>query len=155
MGLDYGVIDRDYRFFCPGYRIIDGQRIKCWKTIGHGSEVFDEGVQNSCNCLFMDIAGRVGIKKFYEGIRKFGLTVKTGIDMSGEASGLIIPEKDVKPVDLARMGFGQAIAVTPIELLVACAAVINGGKMVTRTYWTEWRTGIKRYTEIIQTIKTV
>ena len=131
MGLDYGVIDRDYRFFCPGYRIIDGQRIKCWKTIGHGSEVFDEGVQNSCNCLFMDIAGRVGIKKFYEGIRKFGLTVKTGIDMSGEASGLIIPEKDVKPVDLARMGFGQAIAVTPIELLVACAAVINGGKMVT------------------------
>ena len=81
--------------------------------------------------LIYGYSGQSRNKKFYEGIRKFGLTVKTGIDMSGEASGLIIPEKDVKPVDLARMGFGQAIAVTPIELLVACAAVINGGKMVT------------------------
>lgn len=131
MGLDYGVITRDYSLHCPGYRIIDGQRIKCWKRIGHGSESFDEGVQNSCNCLFMDIALRLGVDRFYEGIDKFGLTVKTGIDMSGEASGLVIPQNDVKVVDLARMGFGQAIAVTPIELVVACASTINGGKLVT------------------------
>lgn len=131
MGLDSGLIDRNYNFFCPGYRIIDGQRIKCWRRIGHGSETFDEGVQNSCNCLFMDIATRLGVKNFYEGINKFGLTVKTGIDMSGEASGLVIPEKDVKIVDLARMGFGQAIAVTPLELIVASAATINGGKLLT------------------------
>ncbi len=131
LGLDNGVITRDYHLFCPGYRIIDGQRIKCWKRTGHGSESFDEGVQNSCNCLFMDIALKLGVEKFYDGIEKFGLNVKTGVDISGEASGLILPEKQVKVVDLARMGFGQAIAVTPIELLVASAAVVNGGKLVT------------------------
>ncbi|MDD4315844.1 MAG: penicillin-binding transpeptidase domain-containing protein, partial [Clostridia bacterium] len=131
IGLDNGVIDRDYHLFCPGYRIIDGQRIKCWKRTGHGSESFDEGVQNSCNCLFMDIALKLGVEKFYDGIESFGLNVKTGIDMSGEASGLVLPESRVKVVDLARMGFGQAIAVTPIELLTASAAVINGGQLVT------------------------
>lgn len=131
MGLEKGVISRNYNFYCPGYRIIDGQRIKCWRTIGHGSENFDQGVQNSCNCLFMDIALRLGSQSFYSGIENFGLTVKTGIDMSGEASGLTIPLSSVKTVDIARMGFGQAIAVTPIELVTACAAVINGGKMVT------------------------
>jgi stage V sporulation protein D (sporulation-specific penicillin-binding protein) len=131
LGLDNGVITRDYHFYCPGYRIVDGERIKCWKRTGHGSEDFDQGVQNSCNCLFMDIAMRLGVEKFYDGIEKFGLNVKTGIDMSGEASGLLLPEKQVKVVDLARMGFGQAIAVTPIELLVSCAAVVNGGRLVT------------------------
>lgn len=131
LALDRGVIDRNYTFYCPGYRIVDGQRIKCWKIKGHGSETFDEGVQNSCNLLFMEMALRLGSKKFYEGISDFGLTVKTGIDISGEASGLVIPYEKVMTVDIARMGFGQAIAMTPIELLTACAATINGGKMIT------------------------
>lgn len=131
MGLEAGVIDRNYHFFCPGNRIIDGQKIKCWRTKGHGSQDFDEGFEHSCNCLFMDIASRLGVDRFYSGLGNFGLTVKTGVDISGEASGLTIPQASVKTVDLARMGFGQAVAVTPIELLVACAAVVNGGKLLT------------------------
>lgn len=131
MGLETGRIDRSYNFYCPGYRIVDGHRIKCWRTIGHGSETFDEGVQNSCNCLFMDIAARVGTETFYDYIDKFGLRVKTGIDLVGEASGLTIAEETVKPVDLARIGFGQAIAVTPISLITAISSVINGGTAVT------------------------
>ena len=131
IGLDSGAIDLNYRCFCGGALVVDGQRIKCWRTIGHGSQSFVEGVQNSCNCLFMNIALAVGVERFYEGIRAFGLTSKTGIDVSGEASGLTIKESDVKTVDLARIGFGQAIAVTPIELLRACAAVVNGGNLVT------------------------
>lgn len=131
MGLETGRIDRNYNFYCPGYRIVDGHRIKCWRTIGHGSETFDQGVQNSCNCLFMDIAARVGTETFYDYIDKFGLRVKTGIDLVGEASGLTIAEETVKPVDLARIGFGQAIAVTPISLITAVSSVINGGTAVT------------------------
>ncbi len=131
IGLDTAKISRNYNFFCPGYRIIDGQRIKCWRTIGHGSETFDQGVQNSCNCLFMDIAGKVGSATFYQYMREFGLDQKTGVDLQGEASGLLIKEDTVKTVDMARIGFGQAVAVTPIELVTAVASVINGGTSVT------------------------
>lgn len=131
MGLDSGVIDTSYNCYCPGYRIVDGQKIKCWKTTGHGSQTFIEGVQNSCNCLFMDIAQRLGEEKFYDWLNTFGITSKTGIDMSGEAVGLTIALESVKNVDLSRMGFGQAIAVTPISLLNACASVINGGNLMT------------------------
>lgn len=131
LALETNSISASYHLYCPGYRIVDGQRIKCWRTIGHGSETFIEGVQNSCNCLFMDIAAKVGIEKFYDWIEQFGMTKVTGIDMSGEASGLSIAESTVKNVDLARMSFGQAIAVTPIELLTACASVVNGGNLMT------------------------
>jgi len=131
MGLEYGVVSKNTTVFCPGFRIVDGQRIKCWRTIGHGSQTFTKAVQNSCNCLFMDTAQKIGAKRFYDGLRKFGIMEKTGVDMSGEASSLTIPFADVKTVDLARMGFGQAIAVTPLEILTACAAVVNGGKLLT------------------------
>ncbi len=130
MGLDSGVMDVDYRLHCPGYRIVDGKKIRCWRTIGHGSETFAEGVQNSCNCLFMDTALRIGKDNFYKGLDTFGMKEVTGVDISGEASGLTINYDLVKNVDLARMGFGQAIAVTPIELLTACASVVNGGKLM-------------------------
>jgi len=130
-GLEAGVIDVNTRTYCPGYRIVDGQKIKCWKTTGHGSQSFYEGVQNSCNALFMDTAMKLGATRFYDFIEKLGLTQKTGIDILGESTGLTIPLADVKTVDIARIGFGQAIAVTPIELLRASAAVINGGNLVT------------------------
>lgn len=130
IGLETNSVTTGYNLFCPGYRMVDGKRIKCWRTIGHGSETFAEGVQNSCNCLFMDIALKVGVNSFYEGLDKFGVRTVTGIDISGEASGLTINQDSVKNVDLARMGFGQAIAVTPIELLTASASVINGGKLL-------------------------
>ena len=98
--------------------------------MGTEARKFYEGVQNSCNCLFMDTALKIGSNRFYDYIYKFGLNEKTGIDFSGEGKGLLIPRTDVKPVDLARIGFGQAIAVTPIALL-KLAAVVNGGNLVT------------------------
>ena len=131
LGIDSGKITTSYRSYCGGALMVDGQRIKCWKTKGHGSQSFEEGVASSCNCLFMNIALTLGVEYFYDGLDKFGLTEKTGIDLLGEASGLTIKEETVKNVDLARIGFGQAIAVTPIELLRACATVINGGNLVT------------------------
>lgn len=131
LGLDSGKITTSYRSYCNGAMVVDGDRIKCWRTKGHGSQSFTEGVASSCNCLFMNIALTLGVDSFYEGVEKFGLTRKTGIDMLGEASGLTIKQANVKNVDLARIGFGQAIAVTPMELIVACNAVINGGKLVT------------------------
>lgn len=131
IGLDSGKISTSYRCYCGGSMTVDGQKIKCWKYKGHGSQSFQEGVQNSCNCLFMNIALTVGTSEFYSGLKKLGITEKTGIDISGEASALTIPEASVKNVDLARIGFGQAIAVTPIELLRSCSAVINGGNLVT------------------------
>ena len=125
--IEEGLVSEEESFFCPGYRIVDGQRIKCWKTKGHGSQTFAEGVKNSCNCVFMDLALRMGAEKLYSYYEKFNLTEKTEIDFSGEGKGLLISLSDIKPVDLARMGFGQAIAVTPIELISAVSAIVGGG----------------------------
>lgn len=129
--LNEGKVNENSTFYDPGYRIVDGQRIKCWKTTGHGSQTFGEGVQNSCNAVFMDIALSVGKSKMYDYYKAFGLTEKTGIDMRGETNSLLIGESSVKNVDLARMGFGHAIAISPIQLVAAAAAAVNGGKLVT------------------------
>lgn len=125
--LEEGLVTENERFYCAGSRIVDGKKIKCWKSRGHGSQTFAEGVENSCNCVFMDLALRVGAEKMYKYYEKFNLTVKTGIDFSGESSGLLIPLSSVKNVDLARMGFGQAIAVTPIALVSAVSGIVGGG----------------------------
>ena len=131
IALNEGVVGLDDTFFCGGSKVVDGQTIKCWKTRGHGSQTFAEAVQNSCNCAFMELALRVGVEKMYRYFRQFGLTEKSGIDVQGEGSGLLLPEHDVKPVDLARIGFGQAIAITPLALVRAVAAAVNGGWLLT------------------------
>ncbi len=128
--LDTGVVSVNDRFYCAGSRVVDGKKIRCWKSKGHGSIDFAEGVEQSCNCVFMDSALRLGTSTFYEYLRRFGLTAKTGIDMTGETSGIFIAENAVKTVDLARIGFGQAVAVTPIGLITATSSVVNGGKKV-------------------------
>ena len=131
-GLENGAVNVDStRCYCPGYRIVDGNRIKCWRTIGHGSQTFSQAVENSCNCMFMDIAQKLGVDTTYDALNKFGITEKTGIDASGEGKGLTISQSLVKNVDLARIGFGQAVAVTAIELLTASCSVINGGELLT------------------------
>ena len=117
------------RFFCPGFRIIDGQRIKCWKTTGHGSQTLVECVQNSCNCCFMDLALRLGKDKLYKYLTSFGIGSKTGVDISGESSGLMLDKKIVQNCDLARIGFGQTVAVTQLQLINSFCSVINGGKL--------------------------
>ena len=115
------------RFYCPGYRVIDGIKIKCWRTIGHGSQTLLEAFANSCNCCFMDLALRLGTNKFYSYMEKFGLGQKTDLDVTGEAKGILMAKKLVKNVDLARMGFGHAIALTPMQLISAVSAIVNGG----------------------------
>ncbi len=125
--LEEGLTTLQDRFYCPGFRIVDGERIKCWRTIGHGSQTLTEAFANSCNCCFMDLALRLGKDKFYKYMNKFGLGQKTGIDMTGEAGGILMAKKLVRNVDLARMGFGHAIAVTPLQLTSAVASIINGG----------------------------
>ena len=129
IGIETGVIKDSY--YCPGYKVVDGQRIKCWRSIGHGSQDFAHGIMNSCNCVFMDIALSAGTARMYDYFEKFGLMRKTGVDISGEGKGILLAEESVKTVDIARIGFGQAIAVTPLQLATAVASVINGGKLVT------------------------
>ena len=131
--LESGVVTLDDTFYCPGYRVIDGERIKCWKTIGHGTQTLTEAFANSCNCCFMDLALRLGVDRFYQYMEKFGLGQKTGIDASGEGSGMLMAKSLVRNVDLARMGFGHAIALTPIQLLTAVASIVNGGTRINPT----------------------
>ena len=129
--LDLGVMTTSNRFYCSGSRVVDGKKIRCWKTKGHGSIDYGQGVESSCNCVFMDSALAMGVDKFYTYLKDFGLRSKTGVDMVGETSGLFISQDSVKTVDLARIGFGQAVAVTPIGMMSACSAVINGGTTIT------------------------
>lgn len=129
--LDTGAMTVNNRFYCTGSKLVDGQKIRCWKAKGHGSIDFAQGVEQSCNCVFMDSALKMGTQTFYSYLDSFGLTKKTGVDMTGETSGIFIKQENVKGVDLARIGFGQAVAVTPIGLLGATSSVINGGMSVT------------------------
>ena len=131
IALEENVFPDDHMFYCNGSRIVDGQNIKCWRSIGHGSQTFAEGVNNSCNCVFMDIATKVGVDTMYEYLKAFGINRKTGIDVVGETSGLMLKQSTVKNVDIARIGFGQAVAVTPIGLITAVSACINGGNIMT------------------------
>lgn len=131
--LEEGVTNLNDHFYCPGYRIVDGQRIKCWKSIGHGSQTLEEAFANSCNCCFMDLAQRLGVDKFYHYMQKFGLGQKTGITIKGESAGILMPKANVKTVDLARMGFGHAIAVTPLQLLSIVAGITSDGVYKTPT----------------------
>ena len=131
IALSLGVVSEKDRFYCAGGRVVDGKRIRCWKSIGHGSQTFAEGVQNSCNCVFMALAERIGADRMYEYFSLFGLTEKTGIDFVGETSSILLKKEQVKPVDAARIGFGQAIAITPMQLIRATAAAVNGGTLVT------------------------
>lgn len=131
LAIEAGLVNDSKRYYCGGSMSVDNQKIRCWRPQGHGSQTFAEGVKNSCNCVFMQAAMELGVDRFYEGLAAFGVTEKTGIDMSGEGAGLTIPQSSVKNVDLARIGFGQAVAMTPIELLCAAAAAVNGGYKVT------------------------
>lgn len=127
--LEESKANENSRFYCGGSTTVDGQRIKCWRSIGHGSQTLSEGLANSCNCVFVDLALRLGLDTFYNYFFSFGLGQKTGIEISGESSGIIMNKSTAKRVDLARMGFGQAIAVTPLQLITAVCAAVNGGTL--------------------------
>lgn len=118
-------------FYCAGYRIVEDRRIRCHKIAGHGSETFVEGIQNSCNPVFIDIGLRLGVDRFYEYFEKFGLMNKTGIDLPGEASAIIHKKENVGAVELATMSFGQSFQITPVQLASMVSSIVNGGTKVT------------------------
>ena len=124
--LSEGVTNVDERFFDPGYRIVDGEKIKCWRTRGHGSQTLAEGLANSCNSVFMDLGLRMGKDTLYSYLQKFGFGSVTGIDFFGESSGIMMNKDFVKNVDLARISFGQAVAVTPLQMITGVCSVVNG-----------------------------
>jgi stage V sporulation protein D (sporulation-specific penicillin-binding protein) len=115
------------QFYDPGYIDVQGRKIHCWKNGGHGSETFEEVVENSCNVGFVNVGLRLGRDPFYTYLDKLGLGQPTGIDLPGEAKGIVIDKRQVKPINIATMAMGQGIAVTPIQLLTAVSAVVNGG----------------------------
>lgn len=118
-------------FFCPGYKIVADRRIRCHKVTGHGSESFLQGIMNSCNPVFMEIGARVGAERFYDYFDKLGLNERTGVDLPGEANSIKHKLENVGEVELATMSFGQSFQITPLQLMVAVAATINGGNRVT------------------------
>jgi stage V sporulation protein D (sporulation-specific penicillin-binding protein) len=128
--LDSGSAHLSDHFYCGGSCHVAGQKIKCWKSTGHGSQTLTEGLCNSCNCVFTQLALRIGLDKFYDYFEAFGLGQKTGIEFLGESAGILMDQEDVKIVDLARMGFGQAIVVTPLQLITAVSACVNGGYLL-------------------------
>ena len=130
-GLEEGVIDINSTFSCPGFRIVEDRRIKCHKVIGHGAETFLQGTMNSCNPVFIDVGLRVGVDQFYYYLNTLGLMNKTGVDLPGEAGTIMHDKKNVGLVELATMSFGQSFQITPLQLLRAASAVINGGNLVT------------------------
>lgn len=134
MALEEGKTTPNDRFYDPGYRIVDGQKIKCWRLHGHGSQTMTEGLCNSCNSVFIDLALRLGKDKLYQYFDKFGFGNKLNVDFPGESGGIVMNKETAKKVDYARMGFGQAIAVTPIQQINAISSVINGGILLQPYY---------------------
>ena len=129
--LEEGVVSLDDTFFCPGYRIVEDRKIRCHKVGGHGQETFVQGIQNSCNPVFMDIGLRLGADRFYEYFEKFGLMKLTNIDLPGEAGTIMHKKEDIGTVELATMTFGQSFQVTPIQMAVTVSSIVNGGNRVT------------------------
>ena len=129
--LEKGVVSLNDHFFCPGYKKVEDRMIRCHKAGGHGSETFVDGIKNSCNPVFMELGARVGAKDLYHTFKQLGLFGRTGIDLPGEASSIMHKIENIKPVELATISFGQSFQITPMHLLTAVSAVINGGTQVT------------------------
>ena len=127
--LDSGAVTKNSSFFCPGSSTVNGESIHCWRHAGHGSQDLTEAAENSCNCAFMNMALSMGKEKFYDYLYAFGLGSSTGSGLIGEASGIVTHEKYITDNDLARIGFGQSIAVTPLQLCSAVCAAVNGGEL--------------------------
>lgn len=129
--LEEGVVSLEDRFHCPGYIIVEDRRIRCHKTTGHGAECFVEGIENSCNPVFINVGLRIGADRFYDYFDQFGLLTKTGIDLPGEAATIMHKRENIGLVELATISFGQSFQITPIQLAATVSSIINGGNRVT------------------------
>lgn len=129
--LETGSVTLNDHFTCGGSAIVADRKIRCHKTTGHGTQTFTQTVMNSCNPAFIEWGRRVGTERFFEYMGKLGLLEKTGIDIAGEASTIIHKQENVGEVELATMSFGQSFQITPLQMLRAASAIINGGNLVT------------------------
>lgn len=129
--LEEGVVTTQDQFHCPGYYVVEDRRIRCHKVGGHGSETFAQGIQNSCNPVFINIGLRLGVDRFCDYYDQFGLLGNTGVDLLGEASTIMHQRKNIGQVELATMSFGQSFQVTPIQMATTFSSIINGGNRVT------------------------
>lgn len=129
--LEEGVVSLKDNFSCPGYRVVEDRKIRCHKVGGHGSETFVQGIQNSCNPVFIDIGLRLGVDKFYDYFNQFGLMGMTGVDLPGEAGTIMHKKDNIGMVELATMSFGQSFQITPMQMAATVSSLINGGTRVT------------------------
>ena len=129
--LEEHVVSLEDQFHCPGYIVVEDRRIRCHKTTGHGAESFVEGIENSCNPVFINVGLRIGADRFYDYFEQFGLLRKTNIDLPGEAATIMHKREDIGLVELATVSFGQSFQITPIQLATTVSSIINGGNRVT------------------------
>lgn len=127
--LNEGLTNINEHFYCGGRCVVDGEKIKCWKSAGHGSETLLEAFKNSCNCVFVNLALRVGLDKYYQYLNYFGIGEKTGVDILSESSGIVMAKETVRTVDLARIGFGHAVAVTQLQMANVYAKITTGNEI--------------------------
>ena len=139
IALEEGVVSVNDTFSCPGFAIVEDRKIRCHKVRGHGTETFIQGIQNSCNPVFINVGLRVGSDNFYEGMKTLGLLSKTGIDIPGEAGTIMHKKETIGPVELATMSFGQSFQITPMQLAATVSSIINGGRRVTPHFAKEIR----------------
>lgn len=126
-----GVVTLNDNFFCPGYKLVEDRRIHCHKRVGHGAETFTQGIMNSCNPVFIELGMRLGTDNFYKYFKQFGLLERTNIDLPGEAATIMHDKKNVGPVELATISFGQSFQITPIQLVTTVSSLVNGGNRIT------------------------
>lgn len=129
--LEAGVVKLEDTFHCPGFKVVEDRRIRCHKTTGHGTETFVQGVQNSCNPVFMEVGARLGVDNMFQYMQRLGILSKTGIDVPGEAFTIMHQKENVGAVELATMSFGQSFQLTPVRLLSTISMIINGGTQIT------------------------
>lgn len=129
MAMEEGLITLNNTYSCPGYIRVADRTIRCWKSGGHGHQTLAQAIQNSCNPAFITIGANVGAEKFVQYYKTFGLMERTGVDLTGEASGIWF--SNFQEVELATASFGQNFKITPLQMITAVAAASNGGKLVT------------------------
>jgi len=130
IALEEGLVTVDDSFTCNGFLTVGNAKISCWKTQGHGHETFAQGFQNSCNPVFMEVGARIGQERFYQYYRNFGFSARTGFDVGGEGESIFHPMSRFNEVELATSSFGQSFQVSPLQLVSAVSAVVNGGKLM-------------------------
>ena len=148
-GLESGEVTVNDRFSCPGYIMVEDRRIRCHKVGGHGAEDFVQGTMNSCNPVFITVGLRLGVDRYYDYFKQFGLLTKTGVDLPGEAGTIMHKKENIGAVELATISFGKSFQITPIQLATTASSIINGGNRVTPHF------GVKVVNGEGETVKTL